>query len=66
MSVPSKGEAFAALIDHLRNAQEQAAVLGHLAHSNQDRRLGDAWLNVSELLKLTQHHITDLATKGLH
>lgn len=66
MSVPSKGEAFAILLDHLRYAQEQAATLGHLAYSDQDHTLGEAWLQVSENLRRAQDIIMRLATKGLH
>ena len=65
MSVPTKGEAFALLIDHLRYAQEQAAILGHLAHSDQDSRLGDAWLTVSDLMKTVQIQVIEMAKKGM-
>lgn len=66
MSVPTKGEAFALLIDHLRHAQEQAAALGHLAYSDQDSIMGEGWLNVSETLRRTQDLITRMATRGMH
>jgi hypothetical protein len=61
MSVPTKGEAFAVLIEHLRLAQENAATLSHLAN---DRQLAISWLKVSDLLRKVQHTVTSLAIKG--
>jgi hypothetical protein len=65
MSVPTKGETFSQLIDHLRLAQEASAMLGHLSIANQEQKVGEAWLQVSELLKRTQKGVIDLATRGL-
>lgn len=66
--VATKGEAFAKLVHHLREAQEQAAVIGHLhAEANQmDRLLAKGWLGVSEMLKMLVHNVTQMATKGLN
>ncbi len=61
MNIPTQGETFAELIEHLRKAQESSAVLGHLAQANDDKRMGLGWLNVSEGLKRTQHLVTQLA-----
>lgn len=66
-SVPTKGETFAKLTEHLRLAQEDAAMLAHLANDGdaKSRRIAIGWLGVSEQLKLTIHAVTSLATKGL-
>lgn len=66
-SVPTPGEEFAKLIEWLRKAQESAAMLAHLYRD--DSRTGKAmaigWLTVSEGLKQMQHHVTNLAKRGL-
>lgn len=66
--VPTKGEAFAKLVHHLREAQEQAAVIGHLHSENDkmDRLLAKGWLGISEMLKMLTHNVTQMATKGLN
>ena len=67
MSVPTKGDTFAKLIEHLRLAQEDAAMLAHLAHTETNgRKLAIGWLGVENQLKLTVHAVTALATKGLN
>lgn len=60
---PTKGLAFSKLIDNLREAQEAAAMLAHLT-ADEDPLLSQGWLAVSEMLKLTVHNVTKLATKG--
>ncbi len=65
MTVPTQGETFARLIEHLRLAQEAAATLSHLAHANSDRSKAMGWMAVSENLKRSQSLVTDLATRGL-
>lgn len=66
MTVPVRGEMFQRLIEHLRRAQEDAAILAHLHRD--DHKTGKAmamgWLAVSEALKKMQHNVTQLATKG--
>jgi len=66
MSVPSKGESFAKLIEYLRKAQEEAATLAHLARANDDRPMALGWLTVSELMKKQIYQITQMAMKGVH
>ena len=64
MSIPTKGETFTQLIEHLRLAQEASAMLGHL-YADEDPLMLKGWLAVSELLKLTLHNVTKLAARGL-
>lgn len=65
MTVPTQGEAYAKLMEHLRYAQEEAATLAHLAQANDDKKLGVGWLMISELFKKIQAQVTTLATRGL-
>lgn len=65
MSVPTSGEAFAKLIEHLRLAQEQATMLMHLARAEGDgpgKVIASGWFHVSENLKKMQHVVTQIAT----
>lgn len=64
MSIPTKSEEYTKLIEHLRLAQESAAMLAHLNNADGDkmgRLLAKGWLGVEELLKKMQHQITQLA-----
>lgn len=64
MSIPTVAEEFAQLIEHLRKAQEHCAMIGHLTSaqgSKEDKVLGNAWVTVSELLKVMQLKTTNLA-----
>ena len=63
MAIPTTGDTFARLIEHLRLAQEAAALLGHL-EADSDKVLSHGWLGVSEILKLTVGKVTEMATKG--
>lgn len=67
MSVPTRGDTFAKLLEHLRLAQEDAAMLAHLHNTegnDMDKLLAKGWLGVSELLKRQCHVITQQAMKG--
>jgi hypothetical protein len=69
MSIPTVQEEFAQLIEHLRKAQEHCATIGHLTGlqgSKEDRVLGNAWVTVSEMLKLMQIKTTTLAQGRLN
>lgn len=61
MSVPTQGESYSKLIEHIRKAQEEAAMLSHLTGLNDDRALSHGWLAISENLKKMQSMITSLA-----
>lgn len=68
MSIPTTGEEYLKLIEHLRLAQEAAAMLGHLRRAEGDAKgmqLGKAWLIVSEALKAMQWKVTVLAQRRL-
>ena len=62
---PSSGETFTKAIHHLREAQEQFAVLAHLANANDDRTMAVGWLAVTEGLKKMVHTVTLMATRKL-
>ena len=64
MSIPTKGETFAKLIEHLRRAQEDAAMMAHLIRDD-DKLIAQGWVAISEMLKKTVHNVTKLATRGL-
>lgn len=64
MSIPTKGETFSLLIEHLRKAQEQSAMMAHLTNTEGDdkgRLLAQGWLTVSEGLKIMQLKIIEMA-----
>ena len=65
MGLPTNGETFAKLLEHLRLAQEDAAMLAHLNNANDNALIAKGWLAVSEMLKMTQHNVTKLAKRGL-
>jgi len=64
VSIPTKGDEFAKLIEHLRKAQEASAMLAHLERDH-NKRLAIGWLGVEQQLKLTVQAVTMLATKGI-
>lgn len=64
MSVPTQGEQFAKLLEHLRQAQDDSAMLAHLTRAQggrKDHAIADGWIAVSELLKRMQYQVTKLA-----
>lgn len=58
---PSESDTFAKMIEHLRQAQECAYIIGHLRKMNDDKLTGQGWIAVGEMLKLTIHNVTKLA-----
>ena len=64
MSLPTTGEQFSQLIEHLRKAQENACMIAHLTR-DEDKLHAQGWLGVSELLRRTQIQITKLATRRM-
>jgi hypothetical protein len=65
MSVPTHGEQFAKLLEHLRSAQDDSAMLAHLTRaqssSKKDMAVADGWIAVQELLKRMVFQVTKLA-----
>lgn len=62
--VPTRSDAYAKLMWHLREAADQAAVLSHLHNtedSPMDKLVARGWLGVHELLMLNVKKITELA-----
>ena len=66
-TVPTRGEAYAKLIAHLREAQDDANLLAHLYRDDDTtgRAMAMGWLTVGEGLKLMQFQVTNLAKRGL-
>jgi hypothetical protein len=68
MSLPTKGEEFAKLIEHMRKAQESAAMLAHLCMAEGDNKgmaVGRQWLKYEDLMKRSIHIVTELAKGNL-
>lgn len=61
----SASATFGQLTEHLRLAQEAAAMLGHLEADNNALQ-AQGWRAVSEMLKLTVINVTKLAMKKAH
>lgn len=67
MSLPTKSEVYSRLMEHIRLAQEDAAMLAHLNNADGDAPgmvIAKGWLNVSELFRTLAERVTRLATKG--
>ena len=64
MGLPTRGELFSQLTEHLRKAQECTAMLAHITRDN-DKVQAQGWLGVSELIKKFIHNITQFAVRGL-
>lgn len=62
---PSESATYAHLLERLREAQEDAAVLSHLTADAGRPRTSQGWLAISENLKRMQHIITEIATGKL-
>jgi len=64
----TRGETYAKLMDHLREAQECACVLSHLHNTegnDMDKLLAKGWLGVAEMFRVTQLKITQMAMKRM-
>jgi len=61
MAVPTTGETFSKLIESIRMAQEQSAMMAHLTNAQDSRELAKAWLTVSEKLRHMQDSLIRLA-----
>lgn len=65
MSVPTTGEEYSKLIEHIRKAQEAAAMLAHIENANDNRKMAIGWLGVSEQLGLTVKAVTTFAVSKM-
>lgn len=67
MSIPTRGEAYAKLIEFLRLGQEEAATLAHLYRDDPvtGRAMAMGWLTVAKALQEMQMNVTNLASRGL-
>jgi hypothetical protein len=66
MSLPTIGEEYSKLMEHLRCAEENAAMIAHLHSANDKRGWAMQWLKVSENFKKLQHTLTQLAMGRLN
>lgn len=60
MSIPTEGETFSQLTEHIRKCEELTAKMGYL----RDGRDKVPWLAVSEQFKRMNRIVVQLATKG--
>jgi len=65
MSLPTKGETYSQIMEHLRKAQEGTAMMAHLTADDSPVN-SRGWLMISELFKRTQEQVIQLATKVMH
>ena len=70
MSVPTRGETFSKLLEHIRLAEEQAAMMAHLTRAEsggiKDNAIANGWLSVSELFRRMAIKVTELAQGRLN
>ena len=58
----SEGETYAKIIDQMDQLMDQVFVLGHYKKENGDELIGQGFLAIGEMLKLTRIQLTNLAT----
>lgn len=64
----TRGETFAKLLDHLREAEECCYVISHLHNTedaNNDRLLATGWRGVGQMLELVRSRVTKMAAGKL-
>jgi hypothetical protein len=66
MAIPTTGETYSKLMEYLRKAQEESAMMAHLVKAQGDGELSLSWLKVSENFRKMQHVLTSLATGRLN
>lgn len=62
--IPTRGDTYAKLIHHLREAQDSAAMLAHLHNTESNPKdviIAKGWFNVEELIKKMIHNLAVLA-----
>lgn len=65
MSIPSQGEEFSKIIEHLRLAQESMAMIAHLERDAHPL-VAKGWLAWSEQMGNIVLMVTKFAAKGMH
>lgn len=66
--VVTRGETFAKLLHHVREAQDQAAVMSHLENTEDGPHAAAAangWLVISEMLRKMVHTMTQMAQRRM-
>ncbi len=66
--IPTRGDAYAKLMHHLNEAQDQAAILSHLHNtedSEMDKLMAKGWLGVSGLIKRMSWTISEMARRRM-
>ncbi len=66
--IPTRGEAYSRLMHHLRECQEQAAILAHLHNTesnDMDKLLAKGWLGITEMMKMIQDKVTKMAMRRM-
>ncbi len=58
----SEGDTFAKIIDLLRQVEEQCYILGHYKKENGDELIGQGFLAIGEMMRMTNLNVTNLAT----
>jgi hypothetical protein len=65
MTIPTTGETFSKLLEHIRLAEENAAMMAHLIRAQsrgaKDNALANGWLSISELFRRMSIKVTELA-----
>lgn len=61
MSIPTQGETYSRILEHLQLLQEETAMMAHLLQANDSTKLALSWLAVSENFKKMQYQLTQLA-----
>lgn len=67
--LPTVGLMYEQLLEHLRQAQENAAMLSHLTNTEdtiRDKLISKGWLAIAELLRQMELKITSLAQGRLN
>lgn len=65
MSIPTTGECYSRLMEYIRKAQEESAMMAHLVRDD-DHELAKMWLKVSDNFRKLQFSMTELAKGRLH
>lgn len=66
--IPTRGLTYAKLTEHIRGAQDCAAMMSHLHNTeanDMDKLLARGWLGIEELLKMLNYKVTELAKRNL-